>query len=145
MYLIYTQQGVWTLRLIGIYNKKISLTFNNFERFIGTTSSSYNCTLVLKNLKPVFVRLHYHHNSVVKVCKYLTTSGYVNHVFSPILPWSPDHKLWKRDYKLSNDIISFTLKSNKIENYKRLLDGLKIFGLEWSWGGYQKLSSNSWY
>ncbi|PIM95828.1 PLP-dependent transferase [Candidatus Hodgkinia cicadicola] len=121
--------------------KKLSLAFNNFERLIGTTSSSYNCTLVLKNLKSVFVRLYYHHNSVVKVCKYLTTSGYVSHVFSPILPWSPDHKLWKRDYKLSNGIISFTLKSNKIEDYKRLLDGLKIFGLGWSWGGYKSLAA----
>ncbi len=123
--------------------KKLSLVFNNFENLIGTTSSSYNCTLVLKNLKSVLVRLHHHHNSVVKMCKYLTTSCHVNHVFSPILPWSPDHKLWKRDYKLSNGIISFTLKSNNVGNYKRLLDDLKIFGLGWSWRGYKSLAAIS--
>ncbi|WP_146657061.1 PLP-dependent transferase, partial [Candidatus Hodgkinia cicadicola] len=121
--------------------KNLSLTFNTFKRTIGITSSSYNCNLILKSLKSTIVRLHHHHNSVVKICKYLTTSHHVDHVFSPILPWSPDHKLWKRDYKLSNGIISFTLKTKKIEDYKRLLDGLKIFGLGWSWGGYKSLAA----
>ena len=47
----------------------------------------------------------------------------------------------KKDYKLSNGIISFTPKTNKIEDYKRLLDGLKIFGLGWSWEGYKSLAA----
>ncbi|PIM95754.1 cystathionine beta-lyase [Candidatus Hodgkinia cicadicola] len=121
--------------------KELSLTFNNVRGLIGTTSNGYNCLLILKSLKTTTIRLYYHHNSVIKINTYLNLSCHVDYVFSPLQLRSPDHQLWKRDYKLSNGLISFILKKNSLENCKKFLNNLKIFGLGWSWGGYKSLAA----
>ena len=61
-------------------------------------------------------------------------------VFCPALPTDPGHALWKRDCDGTNGLISFELPvGTSGETVDRLIDGMKLFGLGASWGGYESL------
>ncbi len=121
--------------------KAISNVFFKFQRFTGIVANSYDCFVLLKTLKSTIVRLHYHHDIAIKICEYLNTVKHVSHILYPALLNSPYYKLWQRDYNLCNGTLSFVLNGCSIENCKRFLNNLKIFGLGWSWGGYKSLVS----
>ena len=65
-------------------------------------------------------------------------------VLHPALPSFPGHDLWKRDFKGASGIFSFVLKADGPAGFKpkahAFLDALRIFGLGWSWGGFESLA-----
>jgi cystathionine beta-lyase len=71
----------------------------------------------------------------------------VARVLHPALPSFPSHHLWKRDFKGASGIFSFVLAVDEAANFKpkahAFLDALQIFGLGYSWGGYESLAVHS--
>jgi cystathionine beta-lyase len=64
-------------------------------------------------------------------------------VLHPALPSFPGHAIWKRDFKGSSGVFSFVLKSEPEKAKARahaFLDRLNLFGLGYSWGGYESLA-----
>jgi cystathionine beta-lyase len=65
-------------------------------------------------------------------------------VLHPALPSFPSHHLWKRDFKGASGIFSFVLAAEGPEKSRAkahaFLDALRIFGLGYSWGGYESLA-----
>ena len=68
----------------------------------------------------------------------------VSRVLHPALPSFPGHALWKRDFKGASGIFSFVLAADAPEKFKpkarAFLDALSLFGLGYSWGGYESLA-----
>ena len=64
-------------------------------------------------------------------------------VVHPALPDHPDHALWKRDFTGSSGLFSVVLKPASAAAVAALLDGLELFGLGYSWGGFESLSFRS--
>ena len=58
----------------------------------------------------------------------------------PALPDHPGHALWKRDYSGSSGLFSIVLKPASDAAVAAFLDGLELFGLGYSWGGYESLA-----
>ena len=61
-------------------------------------------------------------------------------VIHPALPAHPGHALWKRDYTGSSGLFSIVLKPASEAAVAAFLDGLELFGLGYSWGGYESLA-----
>lgn len=107
----------------------------------GAPDDSYQ---ILRGLRTMGVRLERHQESTLNIARWLEERDDVARVLHPALPSFPGHDLWKRDFTGSSGIFSFVLKVDSPEHFKRqahaFLDALSIFGLGWSWGGYESLA-----
>jgi cystathionine beta-lyase len=64
----------------------------------------------------------------------------VSQVLHPALPGAPGHDLWKRDYSGAAGVFSIVLNPASDEAVNGFLDALRLFGLGFSWGGFESLA-----
>jgi len=109
--------------------------------FCGTPDDAYR---VLRGLRTMGIRLDRHQANALAVAKWLEGRDDVARVLYPALQSFPGHDIWKRDFKGAGGVFSFVLKTNRKEGFRlraqKFLDGLSLFGLGYSWGGYQSLA-----
>lgn len=95
---------------------------------------------VLRGLRTMGVRLDRHQKSALAIAAWLEGQPGVARVLHPALLSHPDHAVWKRDFSGSSGIFSIVLKGGGQKQQHAFLDALKIFGLGYSWGGYESLA-----
>jgi cystathionine beta-lyase len=106
----------------------------------GMTVSPDDAYLVLRGARSMAARLALHEIHALKVAAWLQARSEVATVFCPALPGDPGHALWQRDCKGTNGLLSFELQQEFDQAAaERLIDGLRLFGLGASWGGYESL------
>jgi cystathionine beta-lyase len=64
----------------------------------------------------------------------------VARVMHPALPSDPGHALWKRDFTGASSLFAIELKPAPQTAVAAMLDGLSLFGMGASWGGYESLA-----
>jgi cystathionine beta-lyase len=97
----------------------------------------------LRGLRTLPTRLARHAESAMTVADWLAAQPEVSDVLYPPLPNSPDHDLWRRDFTGGNGLLSFVLKPVPDGAVDALLDRLTLFGLGFSWGGFESLAISS--
>ena len=111
---------------------------------LGTCASPDDAYQVLRGLRTMGVRLERHQQSTLELARWLEGVEGVSRVLHPALPSFPGHELWKRDFKGSSGIFSIVLDGGAPERHKAkahaFLDALGIFGLGYSWGGFECLA-----
>jgi len=111
---------------------------------LGVCAAPDDCYLVLRGLRSMGVRLERHRQSALAIAEMLEREEGVARVLHPALPSHPDHALWKRDFSGSSGIFSIVLDGGSPSSHKAkahaFLDALEIFGLGYSWGGYESLA-----
>ncbi|QRM42031.1 cystathionine beta-lyase [Rhizobium sp. BG4] len=111
---------------------------------LGICGAPDDAYQVLRGLRTMGIRLERHYESALAVAKWLEGRDEVAKVLHPALPSFKGHDLWKRDFKGASGIFSFVLKADSAEQFKpkahAFLDALSIFGLGWSWGGFECLA-----
>ena len=95
---------------------------------------------MLRGLRTLPVRLERQGASGLLIGDWLRGQPEVAAVFHPGLPGCPDHELWARDYKGACGLFGFSLKPAPQAAIDAFLDALKIFGLGFSWGGFESLA-----
>ncbi|MCD2176003.1 cystathionine beta-lyase [Rhizobium sp. C4] len=99
---------------------------------------------ILRGLRTMGIRLEHHQRSALRIAEWLETRTDVAAVLHPALPSFPGHALWKRDFKGASGVFSFVLKVDQASQFDAkaaaFLDALKLFGLGYSWGGYESLA-----
>ena len=95
---------------------------------------------VLRGLRTMGVRLERHQQSALEIARWLETKPGVARVLHPALESHPGHAIWKRDFSGSSGIFSVVLDGAGEQQSHAFLDALKIFGLGYSWGGYESLA-----
>lgn len=107
----------------------------------GSPDDSYQ---ILRGLRTMGVRLERHQESALRLAEWLEGVDGVARVLHPALPSFPGHALWKRDFKGSSGIFSIVLDGGSPDRFRAkahaFLDALRIFGLGYSWGGYESLA-----
>jgi cystathionine beta-lyase len=117
-----------------------------FERLHHTTHlmaippGAEDVFLALRGLRTMELRLREAERQGLALAQWLRGRPEVLHVIHPALPDHPGHALWKRDYSGSSGLFSIVLKPASDAAVAALLDGLELFGLGYSWGGYESLA-----
>ncbi len=108
-------------------------------RQMGHVVSPDDASLVLRGLRTMGVRLKHETESALAIAKWLEAREDVAHVLCPMLPGSPGHSLWERDFSGGCGLFSFVLKGRDDAARCRLVDALELFGIGYSWGGFESL------
>jgi cystathionine beta-lyase len=95
--------------------------------------------LALRGLRTLGVRLREHERQALELARWLATRPEVDAVLHPALPTYPGHAIWKRDFLGSTGLFSVILKPASDKAVAAMLDGLELFGLGYSWGGFESL------
>jgi cysteine-S-conjugate beta-lyase len=107
---------------------------------MGVCSAPDDVYQVLRGLRTMGVRLDHHGRNALDIAGWLETQAGVARVLHPALPSHPDHALWKRDFSGASGVFSIVLAGGGQKQAHAFLDALKIFGLGYSWGGYESLA-----
>jgi cystathionine beta-lyase len=111
---------------------------------LGICGAPDDAYQVLRGLRTLGVRLERHQASALAIAKWLESRGDVARVLHPALPSFPGHDIWKRDFKGASGVFSFVLSVERQEEFKAraqaFLNGLSLFGLGYSWGGFPSLA-----
>jgi cystathionine beta-lyase len=95
--------------------------------------------LGLRGLRTMGVRLERHQRSALAVAQWLQRRPEVLKVMHPALPDDPGHAIWKRDFLGASGLFSIVLKPASEKAVHAFLDALRLFGMGYSWGGYESL------
>ena len=106
---------------------------------MGVTASPDDCFLALRGLRTLPVRLARHVESALTVAQWLRTRPEVLEVIYPALPGSRGFDLWQRDFIGASGLFAVVLKPVARARVDAMLDGLQLFGMGWSWGGFESL------
>ena len=86
------------------------------------------------------VRLRHHEKSGIHIANWLKARPEVDKVLHPALPDCPGHDNWKKMFKGSSDCSRSPCATATARNaLAAMLDGMDIFGMGASWGGYESL------
>jgi cystathionine beta-lyase len=112
------------------------------EAFItlGCCAAPDDVYQVLRGLRTMGVRLERHQQSALEIARWLESQPGVAQVLHPALESHPGHALWKRDFSGASGIFSIVLSGGGQKQAHAFLDALQIFGLGYSWGGYESLA-----
>jgi cystathionine beta-lyase len=106
---------------------------------LGLCPGPEDVYLGLRGLRSLGVRLERHQKSALELARWLAARPEVARVIHPALPSDPGHAIWKRDFTGSSGLFSIVLKPVPREKVAAMLDGLKLFGMGYSWGGFESL------
>ncbi len=99
-----------------------------------------DAALGARGLRTMAVRLKQHGESSIRIAKWLAQQPGVARVLHPALPGCPGHDLFVRDFRGSAGLFAFVLDGGSDEARAALIDGLALFGIGYSWGGFESLA-----
>jgi len=110
------------------------------RRVLGQTAGPDDAWLALRGLRTLDVRLRRHEESGLKVARWLEARPEVARVLHPALPGCPGHEYWKRDFSGATGLFSFVLAGGDDAARAKLIESLELFGIGYSWGGFESLA-----
>ena len=111
----------------------------NSVRLSGQCAGPDPIFLGLRGLRTMPTRLKQHWKSGVKVAEWLAGRPEVARLIHPALPSHPGHDLWKRDFTGASGLFAFILHEVTDDAVGRLLENTQLFGMGYSWGGFESL------
>jgi cystathionine beta-lyase len=115
--------------------KRLRATFDAFAMCAGPE----DVFLALRGLRTMELRLREAEKQGLALAHWLAARPEVQRVLHPALPNDPGHAIWKRDFLGSSGLFSVILKPASERAVAAMLDGLELFGLGYSWGGFESL------
>lgn len=106
---------------------------------LGQCAAPDDIYLALRGLRTISVRLNQHMQQGIELATWLGERDEISHVFHPALPSHPGHDIWKRDFLGASGLFSVVLKPVEEHALAAMLDGLSLFGMGYSWGGFESL------
>jgi cystathionine beta-lyase len=106
----------------------------------GQMASPDDAWLAARGLRTLGVRLERHQASALAVAQWLAGRPEVARVLHPALPGDPGHALWARDMSGASGLFSFVLAGGGDRARAALIDALQLFGIGYSWGGFESLA-----
>jgi len=108
-------------------------------RLLGVCAGPDDVFLALRGMRTLAVRLNQHYRSGLAMARWLATRPEVQRVLHPALESDPGHAIWKRDFTGASGLFSVVLKPAPQKAVDALLDTVKLFGMGFSWGGFESL------
>jgi cystathionine beta-lyase len=106
---------------------------------LGQVVSPDDAALAARGLRTMAVRLEAQTCAALAIATWLEAQPQAARVLCPLLPSDPGHALWRRDFTGGCGLFAFVLASNDPQASARVADALALFGIGYSWGGYESL------
>jgi len=108
-------------------------------QLLGVCAGPDDVFLALRGLRTLSVRLAQHQRSGLEMARWLAARPEVANVLHPALESHPGHAIWKRDFRGASGLFSIVLKPAPQKAVDALLDTVRLFGMGFSWGGFESL------
>lgn len=106
---------------------------------LGANCGPDDVYLALRGLRTLAVRLRQHHENGLVLARWLQSRPEVSRILHPALPDDPGHALWKRDFTGACGLFGVVLKPAPDAAVAAMLDGMVLFSMGASWGGFESL------
>ncbi len=106
---------------------------------LGSNVSADDAYLALRGLRTLSTRLKRHEENALALAKWLSKRSEVERVIHPAFKSCPGHAVWKRDFSGSSGLFGAVLKPAPLAALKAYFNALKLFGIGFSWGGFESL------
>ena len=110
-------------------------------QMLGQVVSPDDAALALRGLRTMGIRLERETSTAIAIARWLEARADVARVLCPMLPGSPGHELWLRDFTGGCGLFSFVLKGGTSAARDGFIDALSLFGIGYSWGGFESLAT----
>jgi cystathionine beta-lyase len=110
------------------------------SRMLGQHASPDDAWLGSRGLRTLGVRLRQHEASALRIARWLQEQPQVARVLHPALPDCPGHEYWRRDFRGASGLFAFVLNGGGEAERASFVDGLRHFGIGYSWGGFESLA-----
>jgi cystathionine beta-lyase len=128
--------GSVTVKDKGLY-QKLGAT----HQLLGCASSPDDCSLALRGMRTMAVRLKHIEASALRIARWLAARPEIERVLHPALENSPGHEFWKRDFTGSAGVFSIVFKPQATKaQVLQFVDGLELFEIGYSWAGVTSLA-----
>ena len=121
-------------------NKKIYGRINKYNRYLGSRLSADEAYLIIRGLRTLDVRLKVHYSNTIKVINFLKKQKKIKEVLYPYKPGTKNFKLWKKYYSGGTGLLSIRIKAKNKSSVYKFVNKLELFGIGYSWGGYESLA-----
>ncbi|WP_350336232.1 cystathionine beta-lyase [Coralliovum pocilloporae] len=107
---------------------------------MGLCAGPDDIYLALRGLRTMGTRLKQHQTNALEMARWLEGHAEVARVLHPGLESNPGHELWKRDFTGASGLFGIILQPGSINAVKAFLDALTLYGMGYSWGGFESLA-----
>jgi len=111
-----------------------------YNHVSGYRLSADDAYLVIRGLRTLDLRLEKHQENTMKVIKWLSKQKKIKKILYPYKPSSNSYKLWKKYYSGASGLLGIIIKSKKKSSVYRFVNSLELFGIGYSWGGFESLA-----
>jgi len=126
---------------VTVKDSKLYQQLGATQQLLGSAASPDDCSLALRGMRTMAVRLHHIEASALQIARYLAARSEIDLVLHPGLEGSPGHELWKRDFTGSAGVFSIVFKPQATKaEVLAFVDGLELFEIGYSWGGVTSLA-----
>lgn len=108
---------------------------------LGQVVSPDDAALALRGLRTLSLRLERQTASALAIAQWLAGRSEVAQVLCPMLPGSPGHETWARDFTGGCGLFSFVFRGGTARARDAFIDALDLFGIGYSWGGFESLAT----
>ncbi len=120
-------------------NEKLWPKLKRTHRILGVATSPDDAYLTLRGMRTLGLRMKHHSAQSLAFAQWLQAQPGVEQVYHPALPDDPGHAIWKRDFTGAGSLFAFRLSKRTRNAVAAMVNGFKLFGMGYSWGGYESL------
>ena len=121
-------------------NKRVYNKIMFFYKLSGYRMSADEAYLIIRGLRTLDTRLKQHSENTRIVINFLKKQKKIKEILYPHNPSSKNYKLWKKYYSGATGLLSIVIKSKKKSSVIKFVNSLKLFGIGYSWGGFESLA-----
>ena len=120
-------------------NKKVFSKVNFYNRVSGYRASPDDAYLVIRGLRTLDVRLERHEKNTKEVINFLAKQKKIKEILYPYKKNSKNYKNWKKYYSGATGLLGAVIQSKNKSSVYKFVNSLKLFGIGYSWGGFESL------
>jgi cysteine-S-conjugate beta-lyase len=121
-------------------NKKVYKKVWWYNHVSGYRLSPDDAYLIIRGLRTLDIRMDKHQESTKKIINFLKTQRKISKILYPYKTSSKEFKLWKKYYSGASGLVSVIIKSNSKNSVYKFVNTLELFGIGYSWGGFESLA-----
>ena len=126
---------------VTVRDKKLYEQLGGTHQLLGCAASPDDCSLALRGMKTMAVRLKAIERGALEIARWLATRREIELVLHPALPSCPGHALWRRDFTGSAGVFSIVFRPRfSRKQVEKFVDALSLFKIGYSWGGVTSLA-----